>query len=101
MVSNILLLKRMDVIVASGKNSPEQRRQMLDEFSEKTPMALCTDVWARAIDIPLVKVVIHFELPRHSTSKAIDKKTIVYRNGRAARFGNRLFFVNDFYLTVL
>lgn len=76
------------MVTVSGKSSTEERRKLFDEFlNGKTPLAICTDIWSRGLDIPSVKIVINFEIPRHSVSKALDKKTYVYRIGRAARFG--------------
>lgn len=92
MVHDFLLLKKLNLIAVSGKNAAEERRQLFNEFvMGNTPLAICTDVWCRGIDIPSVKIVVNFEIPRHSVSTGIDKKTFVYRNGRASRFGNKIF----------
>lgn len=90
---DFLRLKRLEIVGANGGSSVEERRKMFDEFSNgKMPMAICSDIWARGIDVPSVKFVINYEIPIHSVGKKLDTKTYVCRMGRASRFGKLLAF---------
>lgn len=85
---NILTLKRLNIITVSAKCSADERRKLFHEFENgKTPLAICSDVYARGINVPSVKIVINFEVPFHSVRKTFDTKTFVYRKGRTSRFG--------------
>lgn len=91
---DILRLKRVAIVDVNGNSSAEERWNSFEGFfNGKTPLAICTDIWARGIDVPSVKVVINFELPTHSVYKKLDKNRYVYRMGRASRFGKLLAFV--------
>ncbi|KAG9390909.1 DEAD/DEAH box helicase [Carpediemonas membranifera] len=59
------------------------RDNAMDEFrSGRKRTLVCTDIWARGIDVPQVNVVINFDVPN-------DNDTFVHRIGRAGRFGRR------------
>lgn len=53
----------------------------------ETLLAISTDVMARAVDVPSVKVVINFDLPYNVTTRKVDTKSYCYRMGRTSRFG--------------
>lgn len=85
---NILLLKRLNFVSVTSKCSTDERCNLLETFmQDEMPMAICTDIYSRAIDIPSIKVVINYDVPFHSATKRFDSKTYVYRMGRASRFG--------------
>lgn len=59
----------------------EYREQMIDEFtSEKKWILITTDLLARGIDFPKVKLVINFDIPESMV-------TYVHRVGRSGRAG--------------
>lgn len=87
-VYKYLVMKKCLVLKVDASCEINARLQFLDQFkSGKEPMAICSDAWSRAIDVPSVKVIINYDLPCHSTNKNVDKKRYIYRMGRASRFG--------------
>lgn len=66
-----------------GGMTQEERNSIVDDFrSGKTRLLLTTDLLARGIDIPLVNLVINYDLP-------ISKETYIHRIGRCGRFGKK------------
>ncbi|OUR91894.1 helicase [Flavobacteriales bacterium 34_180_T64] len=63
----------------SGGMEQKDRERALIKFRNGTSQVLiATDLAARGIDIPEMKYIIHFELPRH-------EEEFIHRNGRTAR----------------
>lgn len=63
----------------SGSMEQKERERALITFRNRTSQLLvATDLAARGIDIPEMKFIIHFELPKH-------KEEFIHRNGRTAR----------------
>lgn len=52
-----------------------------------TKLMVTTNMLARGIDIPTLRVVLNDELPYNVHSNAVDIKTYQYRIGRSSRFG--------------
>lgn len=79
-----LLLRslNMKAIPLHGQLSQSARLGALGKFraGESIKILIATDVAARGLDIPLVDVVINFDLPP-------DNKTYIHRVGRTARAG--------------
>lgn len=60
-----------------------ERTKIVNEFREgKTRILLTTDLLARGIDIPEVKLVINYDLPK-------NHETFIHRIGRSGRFGKK------------
>lgn len=72
----------MKAIPLHGQLSQSARLGALGKFraGESVEILVATDVAARGLDIPLIDVVINFDLPP-------DSKTYIHRVGRTARAG--------------
>lgn len=66
-----------------GGLEQNERSKIVNEFREgKTRILLTTDLLARGIDIPEVKLVINYDLPK-------NHETFIHRIGRSGRFGKK------------
>lgn len=66
-----------------GNMTPEERKEIVKEFRNgNTRILLTSDLLARGIDIPSVKLVINYDLP-------INKETYMHRIGRCGRFDKK------------
>lgn len=66
-----------------GGLEQKERNNIVNEFREgKTRILLTTDLLARGIDIPEVKLVINYDLPKNHS-------TFFHRVGRSGRFGKK------------
>lgn len=74
-------------IVHSGLSATERNNVMERFRSGEQIMAVATNVLARGVDIPNVRVVINFEMPSSPKSMSIDAKRYFYRIGRSTRSG--------------
>ena len=79
------LLKEMSELVVaeySSRLSAKKREKLLNHFmSEKIDLIICSDIFARGLDIDGVKCVICYDPPRNETQ-------YIHRVGRTARAGN-------------
>ena len=61
----------------------DERKEIVKDFRDgKTRILLTSDLLARGIDIPSVKLVINYDLP-------INKETYMHRIGRCGRFDKK------------
>lgn len=68
-------------VVLSGEEGKEKRARALKSFRQgKAVFLLTTDIAARGLDIPGLKAVINYDLPR-------DLTTYIHRTGRTGRMG--------------
>ena len=66
-----------------GKMNQKEREIIITEFRDgKTRILLTTDLLSRGIDIPLVNLVINYDLP-------ISKEIYIHRIGRCGRFDKK------------
>jgi len=66
-----------------GKMNQKERETIVKEFRDgKTRILLTTDLLSRGIDIPLVNLVINYDLP-------INKENYIHRIGRCGRFNKK------------
>jgi superfamily II DNA/RNA helicase len=66
-----------------GKMDQKERENIIKEFREgNTRILLTTDLLARGIDIPLVNLVINYDLP-------LNKENYIHRIGRCGRFDKK------------
>lgn len=78
-----LILRNLNfkAVNINGQLSQTQRLNALNKFkSGERQILIATDVASRGLDIPLVDLVINFDIPQHS-------KDYVHRVGRTARAG--------------
>ncbi len=78
-VSRFLKRNKISHACFSGGMEQKDRERALIKFRNGTSQLLiATDLAARGIDIPEMKYIIHYELPRH-------EEEFIHRNGRTAR----------------
>ena len=68
--------------IHSNMTQPERDEVVKDFRDGKTRLLLTTDLLSRGIDIPLVNLVINYDLP-------INKETYIHRIGRCGRFDKK------------
>eukprot|EP01071_Lankesteria_metandrocarpae_P007746 Lankesteria_metandrocarpae@DN4771_c0_g1_i4.p1 len=68
-------------VYTSGKSSQGERLANLESVKKEfSKVVVCSDVYARGVDLKCVDLVINFDLP-------IDRDVFLHRCGRAGRFG--------------
>ena len=83
LLSILLRSLKFPTVPLSGHMDETHRQHCLRKFvSGDRPILVATDIAARGLDIPLVDIVINFDIPVHS-------KEYVHRVGRTARIGNQ------------
>lgn len=82
-VSSFLKRHHISHACFSGDLEQKERERSLIKFRNGTiQLLIATDLAARGIDIPEMKFIIHFELPRH-------EEEFIHRNGRTARVNSK------------
>lgn len=95
-VGKFLGIKGINVSIShAGMSFPERKKAIESIQNGESSVAVCTNVLARGIDIPKVRVVLNFELPRYNDRGTADTKRYLYRIGRASRFGSYFIFFNE------
>ena len=80
-VSRYLHRERIDAVTIEGDMSQVRREQSMAKFrSNKVKILVATDVASRGIDVPMVALVINYDVPR-------QEMTYFHRIGRTARAG--------------
>lgn len=83
-------MREANFTVASmhGDMTQRERDAVMQEFRQGgTRVLLCTDVWARGIDVQQVSLVINYDLPT-------SRETYIHRIGRSGRFGRKGVAIN-------
>ncbi|KAL9646697.1 hypothetical protein ABK040_001120 [Willaertia magna] len=82
LLSILLRSLNFPAVPLAGHMADGDRQHCLRRFvSGDRPILVATDIAARGLDIPLVEIVINYDIPAHS-------KEYVHRVGRTARIGN-------------
>lgn len=80
-ITNFLNVLNFECVSLHSQLQQKQRIMKLEQFETNLKnVIVCTDVAARGIDVPEVKNVIHFQIPK-------DGDTFVHRSGRTGRIG--------------
>jgi superfamily II DNA/RNA helicase len=78
-----LTLMNFSITTIHGKMTQTERNNIVQDFRDsKTRLLLTTDLLARGIDVPLVNLVVCYDMPP-------DKETYIHRIGRCGRFGKK------------
>ncbi|AHE56110.1 DEAD/DEAH box helicase [Sphingomonas sanxanigenens] len=78
-----LVERGFGAVALSGEHSQNERNQALQALRDRRArVCVATDVAARGIDLPDLRLVIHAELPR-------DAETLQHRSGRTGRAGKK------------
>jgi ATP-dependent RNA helicase DeaD len=78
-----LVERGFDAVALSGEHSQNERNHALQALRDRRArVCVATDVAARGIDLPDLRLVIHAELPR-------DAETLQHRSGRTGRAGKK------------
>ena len=78
-----LVENNFEITCIHGKLTQKEREEVIKDFRDgKTRILLTTDLLSRGIDIPLVNLVINYDLP-------INKETYIHRIGRCGRFDKK------------
>jgi len=71
-----------------GDMPQQERNAIMDEFrGGKSRVLICTDVWARGIDVQNVSLVINYDLPP-------NRELYIHRIGRSGRYGRKGVAIN-------
>ena len=82
-VSTFLSQHKISHACFSGGMEQKDRERSLIKFRNGTcQLLIATDLAARGIDIPEMKFIIHYELPKH-------QEEFIHRNGRTARVNEK------------
>lgn len=82
-VDRFLERNKISHVCFSGNMEQKDRERSLIKFRNGSCQVLiATDLAARGIDIPEMKYIIHYELPRH-------EEEFIHRNGRTARVNEK------------
>lgn len=81
------------VSILHGDLTSEERDAVVDNFKVgRSKFLVTTDVFSRGMDIPMVNLIINFDLPYHDKVLLMD--TYIHRIGRSGRFGRTGFVVD-------
>lgn len=92
MLEKTLAEKQMSTVIMHSKLDMKERGKNINAYRTSKTLAVATDLLARGIDIPSLRVVMNYNLPQHSNTKLADTKGYLYRIGRTCRFGKSLSF---------
>lgn len=99
-LTNFMNKNNFEVSITYGQGmTPEERDKNLAAFKEgKTTVLVTTNLLARGLDVPTLKLVVNFDLPvqMNNPNKA-DHETYIHRIHRAGRFGRKGVAINFTY----
>lgn len=70
----------MDALVLHGDKVQNERTDIINKFKLNSNLLIATDVASRGLDIPEIKTVINYDIPK-------DSDTYIHRIGRTGRAG--------------
>jgi len=76
----ILNTLRIDALVLHGDKVQNERTDIINKFKLNSSLLIATDVASRGLDIPEIKTVINYDIPK-------DSDTYIHRIGRTGRAG--------------
>jgi len=76
----ILNALRIDALVLHGDKVQNERTEIINKFKVNSSLLIATDVASRGLDIPEIKTVINYDIPK-------DSDTYIHRIGRTGRAG--------------
>jgi ATP-dependent RNA helicase DeaD len=78
-----LVERGFGAVALSGEHSQNERNQALQALRDRRArVCVATDVAARGIDLPMLSLVVHVEIPR-------DAEALQHRSGRTGRAGKK------------
>ncbi|KAF9764781.1 ATP-dependent RNA helicase DBP5 [Nosema granulosis] len=81
------------VAILHGDLTSQERDGVVERFKTgESKFLVTTDVFSRGMDIPMVNLIINFDLPYHDKVLLLD--TYIHRIGRSGRFGRTGFVVD-------
>ncbi|BFZ59919.1 RNA helicase [Saitoella coloradoensis] len=83
-------MREANFTVASmhGEMPQKERDAIMQEFRQgNSRVLICTDIWARGIDVQQVSLVINYDLPP-------NRENYIHRIGRSGRFGRKGVAIN-------
>lgn len=75
-------LPQVDKVVIHGDKLQYERTNIIRSFKKNSDVMIATDVASRGLDIPAIKFVVNYEIPKNI-------ETYVHRIGRTGRAGNK------------
>uniref|UniRef100_F6XF93 RNA helicase n=2 Tax=Ciona intestinalis TaxID=7719 RepID=F6XF93_CIOIN len=76
------------VLCMHGDMPQKERTEIMKQFrSGESRVLICTDVWARGLDVPQVSLIINYDLPN-------NRELYIHRIGRSGRYGRKGVSIN-------
>lgn len=84
---NLAAFLKQPVAIITGNMQFDEQVKILKQFQQgEFTVMITTNILIRAIDLPLVNLIINVDFPRNEFREP-DTKSYVYRASRSGRFG--------------